>query len=49
MTNSCRICSKLLCENRGEIEGCKNCVSYVLLAMREIDKKLKTKEYKKYD
>lgn len=41
MTHSCRICAKLLCPYRGEIEGCKDCVSYVLLAMREIDKKLK--------
>lgn len=49
MTNSCRICSKLLCKDRGKIEGCKNCVSYVLLTMREIDEKLKIKEYKKYD
>lgn len=40
MTHSCRICAKLLCPYRGEIEGCKDCVSYVLLAMREIDKKL---------
>lgn len=41
MTRCCRICSKLLCENYGQIEDCPNCVSYVWLAMQEIDKKLK--------
>ena len=41
MTRCCRICSKLLCKNYGQIEDCPDCVSYVLLAMREIDKKLK--------
>lgn len=40
MINSCRICSKLLCEKRGQIEGCKDCISYVLLMIEEIDKKL---------
>lgn len=40
MTKSCRICAKLMCEHRGEIEGCKDCVSYVWLALQEIDKKL---------
>lgn len=41
MTRCCRICSKLLCENYGQIEDCPDCVSYVWLAMQEIDKKLK--------
>lgn len=41
MTNCCRKCSKLLCQKRNQIENCKECVSYVLLAMREIDKKIK--------
>lgn len=49
MTHSCRICAKLACPNRGEIEGCKNCVSYLWLALQEIDKKLKWEEEKKYD
>lgn len=29
MTRCCRICSKLLCENYGQIEDCPNCISYV--------------------
>lgn len=41
MTRCCRICSKLLCENYGQIEDCPDCVSYVWLIMQEIDKKLK--------
>lgn len=49
MTHSCRICAKLMCLKRGEIEGCKDCISYVLLAMRDIDKKLKLEEDKQYD
>lgn len=49
MTHSCRICAKLACSNRGEIEGCKNCVSYLWLALQEIDKKLKWEEEKEYD
>ena len=40
-TNCCRKCAKLMCENRNKIEDCKDCISYVLLAMQEIDKKLK--------
>lgn len=40
MTNCCRKCSKKFCEQRDEIEDCENCVSYVWLAMQEIDKKL---------
>lgn len=49
MTYSCRICSKLLCPNRGMVENCKECVSYVLLAMREINKKIKMEEQRDYD
>ena len=42
MTCCCRKCAKkFTCENFDKIEDCKECVSYVLLAMREIDKKLK--------
>ena len=41
MTRCCRICSKLMCEKYGEIENCPDCVSYVWLAMKEIDEKLK--------
>jgi hypothetical protein len=41
MTNCCRKCSKLLCKDYGKIEDCHDCISYVLLAMKEIDKKLK--------
>lgn len=44
MTNCCRKCAKLMCENRNKIEGCKDCVSYVWLAMQEIDKKLKERD-----
>lgn len=44
-TSCCRKCSKLMCENRNKIENCEECISYVLLAMREIDEKLKI-EYK---
>ncbi len=41
MTYCCRICTKkFTCENYGKIEDCKECVSYVLQAMREIDKKI---------
>ena len=29
MTRCCRICSKLLCENYGQIEDCPDCISYV--------------------
>lgn len=45
MTNCCRKCAKLMCENRDKIEDCKDCVSYVWLAMQEIDKKLKEDYY----
>lgn len=44
MTNCCRKCAKLMCENRGSIEDCKDCVSYVWLAMQKIDEKLKERE-----
>lgn len=40
MTNCCQKCSKILCEKRNEIENCKDCISFVLKAMQEIDKKL---------
>lgn len=41
MTYCCRICTKkFTCENCGKIENCKDCISYVLQAMREIDKKI---------
>lgn len=49
MTHSCRICSKLMCPDRGDIEGCKDCVSYLWLAMQEIDKKLKWEDKEDYD
>lgn len=49
MTHSCRTCAKLMCPNRGKIEGCKECISYVLLAMQEIDKKIKLEEDEQYD
>lgn len=49
MTHSCRICAKLACPKRGEVEGCKECISYVWLAMQEIDKKFKWEEDKEYD
>ena len=40
LTNSCRKCSKKFCENRGKIENCKECVSFVWLSLQELDKKL---------
>lgn len=40
MTNCCRKCAKLLCKERNTKEDCKECISYVLLAMRKINKKL---------
>lgn len=49
MTHSCRICAKLMCPNRGEIEGCKDCISYLWLALQEIDKKIKLEEDRDYD
>lgn len=49
MTHSCRICSKLICPNRGDVEGCKDCISYLWLAMQEIDKKLKWEDKEDYD
>lgn len=48
MTNCCRKCAKLMCSKRNEIEDCKDCVSYVWLALQEIDKKL-DKEYENND
>lgn len=49
MTDCCRKCAKIFCKNRDRIEDCKNCVSYVWLAMQEIDKKLDNQKEKKYD
>lgn len=49
MTNCCRKCAKVFCKNRNEIEDCKNCISYVWLAMQEINKKLDNQKEKKYD
>ena len=40
LTNCCRKCSKKFCENRGLIEDCKDCMSYVYLSLQELDKKL---------
>ena len=37
-TSCCRKCSKIFCEQRNKIEDCKNCISFVLLALKEIDK-----------
>lgn len=48
MTNCCRKCAKLMCSERDKIEDCKDCVSYVWLALQEIDKKL-DKEYDNND
>lgn len=44
MTKCCQICSKIFCEKRNTIENCKDCISFVWLAMQEIDKKAKIKE-----
>lgn len=41
MTDCCRKCIKIFCKERNTKEGCKECISYVLTAMKEIDKKLK--------
>ena len=42
ITYCCRICAKkYTCKEFNKKENCSDCVSYVLLAMREIDKKLK--------
>lgn len=40
-TECCRKCTKLACPNRNKVENCKDCISYVWLAMQEIDGKLK--------
>ena len=37
-----------MCSERDKIEDCKDCVSYVWLALQEIDKKL-DKEYENND
>ena len=38
MTNCCRKCAKLMCENRNKIEGCKDCVSFLWLELQKLDK-----------
>lgn len=49
-TKCCRKCAKLFCEKRNQIEDCKECVSYLWLALQEIDKKLDiNKEENEYD
>ena len=40
MTNCCRKCVKKFCEKRNTIEDCSDCISFVWLALKEIDKKL---------
>lgn len=49
MTKSCRKCSKVFCENRNTIEDCPDCVSFVTIALREIDEKLNIQEEIDYD
>lgn len=44
MTDCCRKCAKKFCEKRNQIEDCSECISYVWLAMQEIDKKLNIQE-----
>ena len=38
MTNCCRKCAKLMCRNRNKIEDCTECISYVLLELRKLNK-----------
>lgn len=40
MTECCRKCSKIFCEKRDTLEGCKDCISYVLLEFRKINEKI---------
>lgn len=40
MTHSCRICIKIFCPKRGEIEDCEECVSEVYAHLLELDRKL---------
>lgn len=47
MTNCCRKCSKIFCENRDKIEDCKDCISFVWLTLQQLDKKLKEEGYDK--
>jgi len=49
MTHSCRICAKMACLMRDKIEDCKDCVSYVWLALQEIDRKIEEEEKSFYD
>jgi hypothetical protein len=41
MTNCCRKCAKKFCENRNQIEDCKDYVSFVWLAIQEINEKIR--------
>lgn len=41
MIGCCRKCSKIFCKKRNQISDCPNCVSYVLLSIQNINKKLK--------
>lgn len=38
MTNCCRKCAKLMCKERDKIEDCTECISYVLLELRKLNK-----------
>lgn len=38
MTNCCRKCAKLMCENRNKIENCKDCVSFLWLELKRLNK-----------
>lgn len=49
MTNCCRKCSKIFCYNRDKTENCKDCISYVYIAIQKIDNKIKDQKEKKYD
>ena len=40
VTNCCRICSKMFCPNRNEIENCKDCVSFVWLELKKLNEKV---------
>ena len=38
MTNCCRKCMKIFCENRDNIEDCPDCVSEVYLMLQKLMK-----------
>lgn len=44
MTECCRKCAKLLCKERNQKENCQDCISYVLLELNKIDKKIKEEQ-----